>query len=111
MPDAPSPFASSTLPRHLARGAIGFGLIIAAFVLAAGVSLLALSLVIPGGVALRGCPACWTVGLIETISAGRVSGSCSADPGARFDGSCQLQHPSTMMMRPRRGRKRSASLT
>ena len=30
------------------------------------------ALVIPGGVALRGCPACWTVGLLETISAGRV---------------------------------------
>jgi hypothetical protein len=86
-----TPFASTTVTRHLIRGALGFSLILGAFALAATVSPIALVLVVPGGVALRGCPACWTVGLIETISAGRVRRSCSAATGARFDRSCQLQ--------------------
>jgi hypothetical protein len=27
-------------------------------------------------VALRGCPMCWTAGLVETVSAGRLRRSC-----------------------------------
>ncbi len=86
-----SPFASATVARHLARGALGFTLIAAACALAASVSPIALALLVPGAVALRGCPTCWTVGLLETISAGRVQRSCGAGPDARFGGSCQLQ--------------------
>ena len=62
---------SRTLLRHLLRGLISFGAFAAAIVLARspgtasaiGSVLLALG----GLVALRGCPVCWTVGLIETI--------------------------------------------
>jgi hypothetical protein len=81
-------FASDSLPRHLARGAIGFGTIGAAFGLAAAVSPLALLLAPVGLVALRGCPMCWTVGLMQTISAGRLRRSCSAEQG------CTLQRVS-----------------
>jgi hypothetical protein len=73
----PSPFASSSVPRHLLRGLVGFCLIGASFVLAASGRPVALALLVPGVVALRGCPTCWTVGLLETISAGRLQRSCA----------------------------------
>ncbi len=62
-----TPFASKSLWEHLARGAAG----VTAFVLSmriigqhplAGLGLIACMIV-----AFRGCPVCWTVGLIDTI--------------------------------------------
>jgi hypothetical protein len=69
--------ASASLARHLARGAIGFGLIAAALALTASAGPAALLLVLPAMVALRGCPTCWLVGLIQTLSAGRLRGACT----------------------------------
>jgi hypothetical protein len=69
--------ASASLTRHLRRGAIGFGLIGAALALAPSVGPASLLLVLPGMAALRGCPTCWLVGLIQTISAGRLRGVCT----------------------------------
>lgn len=60
-------FASRTLTRHLLRGAIAAALLYAAISRqdsAPGWSMLAGLLAL---VALRGCPACWTIGLVETI--------------------------------------------
>lgn len=70
-------FASKSVPRHLTRGAIGFLLIAAGFALVAVVGPVSLLLVPAGLVALRGCPMCWTVGLIATISDARIERSCS----------------------------------
>lgn len=78
-----SVFASSSLARHLMRGCIGFGLIAAAIALAPVMGPASLLLAPLGLVALRGCPTCWLVGLIETVSAGRLKRSCA-------DGSCAL---------------------
>jgi hypothetical protein len=83
-----SPFASASVARHLARGAIGFTLIGAAFVLSARGTPLALALVAPGALALRGCPTCWLVGLAQTVSAGRIERSCRAGQDARFGRRC-----------------------
>jgi len=69
--------ASTSVAAHLTRGAIGFGLIGSAFALAASVNPLALLLVLPGMVALRGCPTCWIAGLIQTVSAGRLQRRCT----------------------------------
>jgi hypothetical protein len=74
---------SNALARHLARGVIGFGLIGTALVLAASVGPVALLLIAPAMVALRGCPTCWIAGLIETVSAGRLERTCA-------DGGCTL---------------------
>ena len=74
-----SVFASSSVQLHLMRGAIGFGLIAAAFALTPSHGPVALLLAPIGVVALRGCPTCWIVGLVETISAGRLKRSCSED--------------------------------
>jgi hypothetical protein len=81
-------FASPSLARHLARGAIGFGLVGAAFALTPSIGPLAL-LLAPGGIiALRGCPMCWIAGLVATISAGRLRRDC-------VGGSCTLRSAST----------------
>jgi hypothetical protein len=85
------PFASTSIGRHLARGAVGFTLIGAAFALAAGGSPVALALLVPGGLALRGCPTCWLLGLAQTVSAGRLKRSCRADQSARFGQRCRPQ--------------------
>lgn len=76
-------FASTSLPRHLARGVVGFGGLIGSVALipvAGPVSLLMLPV---GAVALRGCPLCWTIGLMQTLSKGRLRRSCE-------DGQCKL---------------------
>lgn len=91
-PSAEAPernFASTSVPRHLARGAIGFGLIIGSIALVpvlGPATLLAAPLAL---VAFRGCPTCWMVGLAQTISRGRLERQC-------VDGVCTLTkaHPS-----------------
>ena len=80
MPDhAHGALASTSVARHLARGAIGFGLIAAALALIPSVGPAALLLAPLGMVALRGCPTCWITGLIETISVGRLERTCTDD--------------------------------
>ena len=76
-------FASSSLPRHLARGVIGFGGLIGSVALIPTVGPVSLLLLPVGVMALRGCPMCWTIGLIQTISRGRLQRSCE-------DGRCRL---------------------
>ena len=76
-------FASTSLPRHLIRGAIGFGGVIGAFALVPVIGPVSLLLLPIGVLALRGCPMCWTVGLIQTISRGRLERSCD-------NGQCHL---------------------
>jgi hypothetical protein len=94
MPDRDrSAFASASLPRHLTRGALGFGLIGCALALTPSVGPAALLLTPAGLVTLRGCPMCWTAGLIQTISAGRLKRACS-------DAGCALQSGSTPTVTP-----------
>jgi hypothetical protein len=70
-------FASTSIARHLGRGAIGFGLIGLGLALTSSVGPVALLLAPLGMVALRGCPTCWIAGLIQTISASRLQRTCS----------------------------------
>ncbi|MFF0474842.1 hypothetical protein [Streptomyces sp. NPDC004284] len=82
-PSAAPNFASSSVPRHLARGVIGFGLVIGSIALvpvAGPATLLAAPLAL---IAFRGCPTCWMVGLAQTISRGRLERQC-------VDGVCTL---------------------
>lgn len=76
-------FASTSVPIHLVRGIIGFGLLSGSIALVPVVGLFSLLLLPAGVVALRGCPACWFLGLVQTISRGRVERSC-------VDGRCHL---------------------
>ena len=64
-------FASNTLKEHLARGVVGAGAVFGiATVSASSFAWWAVpvdgALVVTALVALRGCPMCWSIGLIET---------------------------------------------
>jgi len=68
--DIASPFASRSLVEHLVRGlvgasALGFGIY---FSDTHPFALIPLGLI--ALVAFRGCPMCWTIGLLETIGRG-----------------------------------------
>lgn len=71
-----SPLVVSSLGRHLLRGAIGFALIGSALLLSRIVGPAALLIAPVGLIALRGCPACWTAGLIEMLSTHRRERRC-----------------------------------
>ena len=76
-------FASKSLPRHLFRGAVGFTSMIGSVALIPVTGPISLVLLAVAVVALRGCPTCWVVGLVETISRGRLQRDC-------IDGECKL---------------------
>ena len=76
-------FASASVPRHLMRGALGFGLIIGSIALVPFVGFATLLAAPLGLVAFRGCPTCWMIGLAQTISRGRLERTCT-------DGVCTL---------------------
>jgi hypothetical protein len=86
--------ASAPIASQLVRGALGFGLIAAAIALTPSLGAGAFLLVLPGMVALRGCPTCWVVGLIEAVSAGRLRRTCAG-------GGCTLQPPTPPSLEPR----------
>ena len=62
---------SKTVLAHILRGVIGFCVLVSAILLARNAdtaSLLAsVTLAIVALIALRGCPACWTIGLFEIM--------------------------------------------
>ena len=78
-------FASKTLTEHVLRGASGLGALVGAAAVAPEHPLLALALVPVALVLLRGCPMCWTMGLVQTVAAKLRGGPL---PGACLDGSC-----------------------
>jgi hypothetical protein len=60
-------FASKTLVEHLLRGFVGIAALALAAFVATGHPFVALAMLPVALVALRGCPMCWTMGLIDTI--------------------------------------------
>jgi hypothetical protein len=78
-------FESPSIAQHLGRGVLGLGLLGASAVWAEtqpGLMLLTLPLAL---LALRGCPMCWTLGLVQTI-ANKISGRKTK--GGCVDGRC-----------------------
>ena len=65
------PFASASVPRHLLRGLVGLLALAAAIAGTAVAGPAALLLLVVTVVAWRGCPTCWTVGLLQTIECER----------------------------------------
>ena len=61
-------FASRNVRTHLVRGALGLPMMVAAFVLVPWLGPLALLLVVPAAVLLRGCPTCWALDLAQTCA-------------------------------------------
>lgn len=66
-------FSSRSVWVHLLRGCIGFGCLGLALFQLTHSPLWSILLLIAGIAMLRGCPACWTIGLIETIRKRRVA--------------------------------------
>jgi len=75
-------FESKTVTAHLARGAIGFAALGGAIVLGPShpwAVIVALPIAL---LALRGCPMCWTLGLVQAVHArlrGRPSDAACTD--------------------------------
>ena len=67
-----SPFSSSSVTRHLLRGALGALLVAFALGSFGSHPVLAVAAGLGAVVAWRGCPMCWTIGLFETV-AGRLT--------------------------------------
>lgn len=65
-------FASKSVLEHVARGVVGFGALAAAIVLAQASGWTAVvgstALAVFALVAMRGCPMCWTLGMVETLA-------------------------------------------
>ncbi|MFE9788077.1 hypothetical protein ACFYO7_22125 [Nocardia salmonicida] len=76
-------FASKTMPEHLVRGGVGFGALVGSVALIPIVGPFSVLLLPVGLIALRGCPTCWAIGLMQTLSRGRLQRSCE-------DGQCTL---------------------
>jgi hypothetical protein len=81
-------FASRSLTEHLLRGAVGLISLAGAAALGVDHLLGAAGLVILALAALRGCPTCWTVGLVQTVLA---RGNRASRGGRCVDGSCALR--------------------
>ncbi len=61
-------FASASLTEHLLRGVAGICMLVFALSIAETQPLGAIVLGVGTLVAFKGCPACWTIGLFETIA-------------------------------------------
>ena len=60
-------FASRSLAGHLLRGVIAFTLLYAAITQQQAQPFMALLAGAGAMLAMRGCPVCWTIGLVETV--------------------------------------------
>ena len=72
-----SPLASRSVREHLSRGAVGLTAAILAIVLAPVVGPGSLVLLLVTVFAWRGCPTCWTVGLLGTLADDHGRDDCS----------------------------------
>lgn len=75
-----SALASSSVPRHLVRGAAGLFAFVGAFAALATVGAVGLLLLPVAVLSWRGCPTCWAIGLMETRRLGCPDGSCASRP-------------------------------
>jgi hypothetical protein len=78
-------FESSTLTVHIVRGIAGIAAVAAASSIAQTHPIYSLPLLAIALFALRGCPMCWTIGLIQMIGAKLRGGSTA---GLCNDGRC-----------------------
>jgi uncharacterized membrane protein YedE/YeeE len=78
-------FGSAFLGAHLMRGAAAAALLAWAIVHQTAHPWLSLGAGVAALVALRGCPLCWTVGLVETLSQGRRDSTIRYDEAGDRD--------------------------
>lgn len=78
-------FGSAFLGAHLMRGAAAAALLAWAIVHQTAHPWLSLGAGVAALVALRGCPMCWTVGLVKTLSQGRRDSTIRYDEAGDRD--------------------------
>ena len=78
-------FGSAFLGAHLMRGAAAAALLAWAIVHQTAHPWLSLGAGVAALVALRGCPMCWTVGLVETLLRGRRDSTIRHDEAGDRD--------------------------
>ena len=78
-------FGSAFLGAHLMRGAAAAALLAWAIVHQTAHPWLSLGAGVAALVVLRGCPMCWTVGLVETLSQGRRDSTIRYDEAGDRD--------------------------
>jgi hypothetical protein len=76
-------FASRSLSGHLVRGAVAFALLYFAIGQQHAHPLYAVAAGLAALVAMRGCPVCWTIGLLETVQQRIARTSAMAHAGDR----------------------------
>jgi hypothetical protein len=72
-------FVRNGIAEHLARGVAGIGALAACMFLAPSHPWLSIAVLPVSFVAIRGCPACWTMGLVQKVIAsvqGKWGGNC-----------------------------------
>lgn len=72
-------FATASLAGHLLRGAAAFGLLYLAITQQHAHPVASLVAGLAALVAMRGCPVCWALGLLETIASPIRGGTGKAD--------------------------------
>lgn len=77
-------FASTSVSGHLRRGLIGWGAVAVGAWLWSSVGMVGLLALPIAFVAFRGCPACWCIGLVQTLTRSRWRAEC-------VDGECRLE--------------------
>lgn len=74
-------FRSRSVTEHLLRGLVGFGLLAVALLYSDRLGWFTLAPLAGALVSLRGCPMCWTAGLVDVVFSGKARAAC-------VDGSC-----------------------
>jgi hypothetical protein len=74
--------ASNSVTEHLVRGLLGFIALIGAVLVMLHGSMWSIPLALVGAAFLRGCPTCWMIGLMETLTKRAAVRVCE-------DGSCK----------------------
>lgn len=76
-------FASRSVRVHVIRGVVGLIAAVGAFALLGTVGPASLLLLVLAGLAWRGCPTCWAVGLTRTKAVRDSGAGCTTCPAPR----------------------------
>ena len=94
-------FKSRSVVPHLVRGIAGFGFLYIVLHYGPGLGWWTLAPAAAALVCLRGCPMCWTVGLIETVLDPKPGATC-VDRSCEFPGGADQTSRITGMISGRR---------
>lgn len=88
-------FKSRSVAMHLAKGIAGFGFLYLVLHFGPELGWWTLAPAAAALVCLRGCPMCWTVGLIETALDRKPGAICADGSCANFRGASKIETGST----------------